>query len=450
MFPSFTGEENLEERVTTIQDYVFVLVEQLRYTLHNLDLSNMNEAAVNGWENAITEPIYARIEGQDGQITELSVTAEGLAAQISNAEGDITALSATAEGLAARIGDAEGNITRLSATAEGLAAQISDAEGDITALSATAQGLAVTVSNQSGQISSLTQTVNGFTLSVTNGESSSTITLSSNGVVIDSARVTFTGAVMFADLATSGATVINGDNITTGTIYANRIHLGGYMAVYKTATGLDIGGFIGFTNGITSWGEETDGIIVTDSTQTTQLMCTTAGVQLGYKEGEGLKNYRSHITCTYTQVSIASKQSVFLSADETVFLYGNTVLINGEAAATSDERLKTEKQYDVDKYLGVFDKLKPCTFVYEGHKRRHLGLIAQEVQEVLADEGIPESDFAALCTEQPSEEWPEGLYTLRYGEIQIMAIAKIQQMAAEIADLKEQVAALTAGKESGT
>ena len=75
-----------------------------------------------------------------------------------------------------------------------------------------------------------------------------------------------------------------------------------------------------------------------------------------------------------------------------------------------------------------------------------MGLIAQEVQEALADEGIPESDFAALCTEPASEDWPDGLYTLRYGEIQIMAIAKIQQMAAEVARLKEQVAALSAGK----
>ena len=41
----------------------------------------------------------------------------------------------------------------------------------------------------------------------------------------------------------------------------------------------------------------------------------------------------------------------------------------------------------------------------------------------------------------------DSLYTLRYGEIQIMAIAKIQQMAEEIAELKEQVAALSAGKE---
>ena len=45
-FPTFTGEENTEKKVTTIQNYMFMLVEQLRYSLHNLDLSNMNQTAV--------------------------------------------------------------------------------------------------------------------------------------------------------------------------------------------------------------------------------------------------------------------------------------------------------------------------------------------------------------------------------------------------------------------
>ena len=66
---------------------------------------------------------------------------------------------------------------------------------------------------------------------------------------------------------------------------------------------------------------------------------------------------------------------------------------------------------------------------------------------------LKESDRLAATADGPSrlgaqvEERPDGLYTLRYGEIQIMAIAKIQQMAEEIAKLKEQVAALSAGKE---
>ena len=189
------------------------------------------------------------------------------------------------------------------------------------------------------------------------------------------------------------------------------------MDVYRTASGFSLGCYIGYMSGMTASGSSTAGIAIASSNEAAVVICTTNGARMGY---DGV----STVVCTSTQV-----------------------FINGEPATTSDARLKTEKQYDVEKYLGVFDRLKPCTFVYDGHKRRHLGLIAQEVQEALADESIPESDFAALCTEPPGEERPDGLYTLRYGEIQIMAIAKIQQMAAEIAKLKEQVAALSAGKE---
>ena len=410
-FPTFTGEESLKEQVTTIQNYMYMLVEQLRYTLHNLDLSNMNEAAVDDWENAITEPIYAYLEDDDERITQLSITAAGLSARMS---------------------DAEGNITTLQATSTGLAAQITDAEGDIAALQVTASGLSTTVANQAGQISSLQQTVDSFSLSVSNGESSSTIYLYAGGTLIDSARVTFTGMVTFVDLEESGATTINGDNITTGTIYADVIHLGGRMDVYQTASSFSLGGYLGYMSGMTSSGTSTAGIAIASSNEAAVVICTTDGARMGY---DGV----STVVCTSTQVSISS--------DRSVFIYGDTVYINGEPTTTSDERLKTQKQYDVDKYLGVFDKLRPCTFVYDGHARRHMGLIAQEVQTILAEEGIPESDFAALCTEPVSEEFPDGLNTLRYGEIQIMAIAKIQQMAAEVARLKEQVAALSAGKE---
>ena len=163
-------------------------------------------------------------------------------------------------------------------------------------------------------------------------------------------------------------------------------------------------------------GSSTAGIAIASSNEAAVVICTTNGARMGY---DGV----STVVCTATQVSIT----------------GDTVFINGEPATTSDARLKTEKQYDVEKYLGVFDRLKPCTFVYDGHKRRHLGLIAQEVQEALADEGIPESDFAALCTEPPGEERPDGLYTLRYGEIQIMAIAKIHQLEKKIKDLEEKL-----------
>ena len=45
-FPTFTGKESPNDKISTIQNYLFMLVEQLRYTLHNLDTANMNLTAL--------------------------------------------------------------------------------------------------------------------------------------------------------------------------------------------------------------------------------------------------------------------------------------------------------------------------------------------------------------------------------------------------------------------
>ena len=66
--------------------------------------------------------------------------------------------------------------------------------------------------------------VNGITLSVTNGASSSTIKLKNGNVEIASGTIQFTGVVTFTDLSTAQTTTsINGANIRTGTISADRI-----------------------------------------------------------------------------------------------------------------------------------------------------------------------------------------------------------------------------------
>ena len=215
-FPTFTGEESLPDRVTTIQNYVFMLVEQLRYTLFNLDLDNMNGAAVDEFENMITDPIYAQIEDADGNITQLQITAEGLRARVEGAEGDISSLQLTQAGLSSQIQNAEGDISLLQQTAQQFSVQLQSAEGDISALQLTQAGLSSTVASHTGQISSLQQTVNGFYLSVSNGSNYSTISLMSGSAAISSQNIYFTGMVTFTDLSTQGQTVINGGNIAAG------------------------------------------------------------------------------------------------------------------------------------------------------------------------------------------------------------------------------------------
>lgn len=101
-FPNGEGKTT-QEQINGVYDYLFVLLEQLRYTLFNLDESNLNQNALSEFIKNISEPIYAKIEDTDKDVNELAITAKGLAARISNAEGSITTLTATAEGLQAQV-----------------------------------------------------------------------------------------------------------------------------------------------------------------------------------------------------------------------------------------------------------------------------------------------------------------------------------------------------------
>ena len=64
----------------------------------------------------------------------------------------------------------------------------------------------------------------GLSLSVSNGKESSIISLKNGNITLSSQTIQFTGDVVFkSDLSTAGSTIINGANITTGTISADRI-----------------------------------------------------------------------------------------------------------------------------------------------------------------------------------------------------------------------------------
>ena len=300
---------------------------------------------------------------------------------------------------------------------DSITSQITGINGQVSSITQTVSGIQTQITGLNNQVSSIDQKVDSISLDVSNGTSSSRIELTVDGVRVSSATVEFTGNIIFASDLTDGRTSISGDNIDTGEISARYIRLGGQMEVYEsTSSRADVGGYIGFMSGASATGESTDGIAIANYTERAVVICTNRGARMGY---DGV----STVVCTSSQVSIN----------------GDTVYINGEPQSASDARLKTDVQYDVDDYLTVFDRLKPATFVYNGHKRRHMGFLAQEIQETLKEEGIPEEHFAALCTEVPNEERPMGMYSLRYGELQIMTVAKVQQMDKRLKELEAKL-----------
>lgn len=217
-FPNGEGKDT-QEQINGVYDYLFVLLEQLRYTLFNLDGSNINQNALSEFIKNISEPIYAKIEDTDKNVNELSITAKGLAG---------------------RIGDAEGNIMQLQATATGLQASISSLDGSVTNLTADVNGLRATVSGKIDGTAAQTlidQNLNQITLAATSGSNGTVFALNKNGVQIAS-----TGTI---DLHVK-AVNIDG-TLTAGALRGNTIALidnngntiGGFtLADTTTSTGL--------------------------------------------------------------------------------------------------------------------------------------------------------------------------------------------------------------------
>ena len=128
--PRFTGEESLEQRVKMLQDYQYQLVEQLRYALQHLDTRNMNMDAMDQWGGTLTEPLYASLTDENGNMLSLAVVAEGISAKLWGENGDITLLEAKAEGLSATVADLTTGQAKMVTFDANNGLMVYDADGD--------------------------------------------------------------------------------------------------------------------------------------------------------------------------------------------------------------------------------------------------------------------------------------------------------------------------------
>lgn len=108
--------------------------------------------------------------------------------------------------------------------------------------------------------SRIEQLKDSITLSVTDGTVGNTAKIK---LGIDNetreANIDLTGAVSFSDLSTAGKTTINGSNITTGTLSADRINVEDLMAQHLTSTGgLSVTGDFELQNGWASISKYSD------------------------------------------------------------------------------------------------------------------------------------------------------------------------------------------------
>lgn len=153
--------------------------------------------------------ISERINNTFARVNKVDNTVKIHAGLINNLQEEYAELNVTVDGINTKVQKNSGDISTLNQTATEINTQVQKNTGDISTLNQTATELRSEVTDANNNASQAVQTANGFSQRISNAEGS-----------ISSIELTMDGVIYQND---QGTTVINGSNITTGYISANRI-----------------------------------------------------------------------------------------------------------------------------------------------------------------------------------------------------------------------------------
>lgn len=390
-FPNGEGKTT-QEQINGVYDYLFVLLEQLRYTLFNLDGSNINQNALSEFIKNISEPIYAKIEDTDKNVNEISITAKGLDARLSDAEGDITQLDTTAKGLQVSVSNLDGAITNIKTDVNGLRATVS---GKIDATQAQS------IFDQSAQ---------GFTLAATSGENGTIFKLNYNG-----AQIASTGSIdLYVDAVniygTLTAQEIEGDTITVRNDAGRRC---GYISTEYASTA---------------------DYKMTLESKAMELNATSGNLYLSGNNGRSALNFDYDFIDCRGDFAPNADNRYNLGAPNFVWsaIYCSTNELNG-----SDRNIKNSIEALPEKYVRMLELVEPKRYKLNSGTsgRFHTGFIAQEVEDAMRACGINSQEFAgwARATREDGSE----TYFLRYSEFIPILWAKVREQEERLKRLEE-------------
>lgn len=118
--------------------------------------------------------------------------------------------------------------------------------------------------------------------------------------------------------------------------------------------------------------------------------------------------------------------------------FRNVYSTNG-VSTTSDRNKKHNVKELNDKYIELFDELKPVSYVLnDGGERTHVGFISQDVEDAMNKIGMSSMDFAGFCKDVISDDGGnpildengniQNYYSLRYSQFIPVNTAKIKQI----------------------
>ena len=409
-----------EQALKTVSNHLRKMQEELEYRLSVLDSSNINEIDANE-TNIFTngQNINNVLADQNGNMSALTQTVNGLSTQVSDQAGNISTLQQTAQGLSTTVSNQAGDISALQQTAQGLTSTVSNQSGEISSLQQTASSLSSTVASQGNSISALQQTDSQLSASVSNLSSglSSTLKLDAKGFYITDQN---------GNIVSIQGGQIAADTVVVSSLYGSTV----YLKYGDTIIGeLDIS----YT---------TSGFGVAIVTRYGGIQLSSAG---NVSIVPGGSSYYVGIGSGGKYVSIQSDlqpSSSIYSCGTSNYPWSAVYASSGEII-TSDREKKNSIDYDMTAYEKLFDGLKPCSFkLNDGTSgRRHVGMIAQDVEAAMEAAGLSTKDFAGFVKAPRKDEDGniiEGEYDLflRYDDFAGMCIAEIQKLKARVAELE--------------
>ena len=210
--------------------------------------------------------------------------------------------------------------------------------------------------------------------------------------------------------------------------------LGIYDSTANAATHTSRKGYLGYDGG--------SSMIIADQ--------NNGGIDL--KSGNTIRFYGGGNTSTF--VGVLNDRMV-PSSNDSYYLGDSSrkwkavYAVNG-TVQTSDRNLKTDISEIDDKYVRLFDMLRPVSFRFSDpdSDRVHIGYISQDVKEAMDTLGISDLEFAGYCRDATTECDKDGntifTYSLRYSEFIALNSKMIQLNRKKIAEQQSQIDELRA------
>ena len=442
---------NTEQSLKSVANHLRKMQEELEYRLSVLDSSNITEIDADLTKFFVKgEEISNILADQDGKMSQFEQTVAGFRQAVADYEEGYSEWTQTVDGFTQQVGNYEEQFSTWQQTVDGFTQQVADYTTGYSSWQQTVAGFNQTVANYSNQYSSWQQTVDGFNQTVTNyGNQYSTWTQTVNGFQqtvnnmqtgLSMALRMDSGGVYITDqdgnMVTINGAQIDADTVKASHLFGGIIHLErqneygyinqiGRLQIDLTSTGY----------GLSFKTLPGRGGIQFESAANVSIVPGGSDYYVGIGGGGKYVSIQADM-----QPSNRNGYSCGTSSYPWSAVYAATGAVN-----TSDREKKNSIDYDTERYGKLFDLLKPCSFkMNDGTSdRRHIGMIAQDVEDAMESVGIASKDFAGFV-KSPKKDEDEKIidgeydYFLRYSEFIGLCIAEIQKLKARVDELERK------------